>query len=40
MTNVWNHEQKLSTLHQVKAILDVAESQHQQPDIWLVCLNK
>ena len=24
---------------QVKAILDAAESQHQQSDIWSVCLN-
>ena len=25
--------------YQVKVILDAAESQHHQADIWLVCLN-
>ena len=29
----------LTSLDQVKTILDTAESQHQQSDIWSVCLN-
>ena len=30
---------KLISSNQVKEVLDVAESQHQQSDIWSVCLN-
>ena len=30
---------KLISSDQIKAILDVVESQHQQSDIWSVCLN-
>ena len=29
----------LISSYQVKVILDAAESQHHQADIWLVCLN-
>ena len=30
---------KLISSDQVKAVLDAAESQHQQLDLWSVCLN-
>ena len=36
---MYGSTQKTHLSDQVKAILDASESQHQQSDIWSVCLN-